>query len=75
MDTSVFAAGEPAAIRAALLVIASALATRAEREYDKNPNQNGPMAQPFADAAALLEAAADVVEPSEAAVDSVWLEP
>jgi hypothetical protein len=76
VDTKALAKAEPTAVRAALLAIADALAQRAEREYDKNPNANGPLAQPFADAAALLEAAADAIaEPDVSGDGGVWLEP
>lgn len=75
IDTKAFAEAEPAAVRASLLAIADALAQRAEREYDKNPSHNGPVAQPFADAAALVEAAADAVMEQAPAEGAVWLEP
>ena len=76
MDTKALAEAEPAAVRAALLAIADALAQRAEREYDKDPSHNGPVAQPFADAAALVEAAADAgMEQSPTQEGAVWLEP
>jgi len=76
MDTKALAEAEPAAVRAALLAIADALAQRAEREYDKDPSHNGPVAQPFADAAALVEAAADaVMEQAPTQEGAVWLEP
>ena len=67
-----FNSAEPAELRELLIGIADAFSAKAEALYDQNPEENGLIAQPYADIADLVGEASMVFEgqPTVAPVDA-----
>lgn len=65
-----FEAMEPAQVREVLGALSRVFAVKAEAVYDKNPEENGLLAQPYADIADLLGEASLAFEADSAPVDS-----
>lgn len=57
-----FQSAEPAELRELLIGIADAFSAKAETIYDQNPEENGLIAQPYADIADLVGEASMVFE-------------
>jgi hypothetical protein len=61
---------EPNDLRELLDKLAASFAAKAEATYDKNPEENGPLAQPYADIADFLSQAAFSFESDQPAIDT-----
>ena len=71
---------DPSALRSALEATSRALSAKAEQVYTLDPNNNGPLAQPYADAASLLDDAVRVFDTAGSVVTipepvDTWIAP